>query len=664
MQIWIDFFVERIDAIILPTVLLLVFDQIHLYKGAPLKEKIKGFLLDFLVSYMVLFTFQILVYQLVLYIALEITSINVFAYLAIGYSVYVVTTMLFAAFYVLIIKRRNKIPGLEEIVPTAGLFVYAQYMILVYISSILARDEFTYNIYLIIVTALWYLFFRWDFQKIFKIYSRSIISVENVCLICQVLVILSLWFAPETLSPDVFGEQLQDYDKWMAVAYGILYIFCLTSHKAIFHQLWHQYKEEINLTTDELTGLSSKKYFTVMGQNLIDKMEDKAVEYEVIFIDIAQFKYVNQNFGRQAGDDLLKNFAAALKENFPKAKLYARLSDDRFAVMVEESENLELALLKIRKQVSLDDQNKNIHLRAGMVKVIDNSVPMETVLDNAMTACKSTIPNNTVAIRRYDEVLKQEEEIRAYVLESIDKAVKDGALTVFYQPIVDINTGKVVCAEALSRWVDKKYGFISPQHFVPVLEAQNLAYKIDCFVADYICQKMRNVLDEGKPIIPIGFNVSRKDFFATDMVKYLEDTVKKYDIDRSKVRVEITESSLAEDDKYVAYQIERYRNLGYQVWMDDFGSGYSSLNLLGNYKFDGIKLDMEFLRDISDSKKTLMKGIINTTNEMGIGVLAEGVETSAQEKLLCDIGCNIAQGYKYCRPLPLDEFEKFISTRM
>ncbi|WP_024866741.1 bifunctional diguanylate cyclase/phosphodiesterase [Butyrivibrio sp. FCS014] len=245
--------------------------------------------------------------------------------------------------------------------------------------------------------------------------------------------------------------------------------------------------------------------------------------------------------------------------------------------------------------------------------------------------------------------------IRDYVITHIDEAIEKEWLKVYYQPVVRSITGQLCSTESLARWIDPEVGFLAPDKFIGALEEEKLIHKLDSFIVDRVCHDISDRLSGDLPMVPVSINMSRLDFVMCDMLKVLEDAVEKYDIPRDFIHVEITESMIVQNEDLMSDIITRFRSRGYEIWMDDFGSGYSSLTLLKDYEFDLLKMDMRFLSSMTEKSKTLMRYTIGMAKRIGIKTLSEGVETIEQVEFLKSIGCGKLQGYYYSKPLPLSE---------
>jgi EAL domain-containing protein (putative c-di-GMP-specific phosphodiesterase class I)/GGDEF domain-containing protein len=249
----------------------------------------------------------------------------------------------------------------------------------------------------------------------------------------------------------------------------------------------------------------------------------------------------------------------------------------------------------------------------------------------------------------------ENKEIHDYVITHIDDAISNEWIKVYYQPVVRALTGQLCSAEALARWIDPVHGFLSPDKFIGALEESELIHKLDCFIVEKVCREIHEHVISGKPAFQVSINFSRLDFIKCDMLEIVEKNIEKYNIPRDYLHFEITESMIAQDEELMRDNIERFRQRGYEIWMDDFGSGYSSLTLLQDYDFDQIKLDMRFLFSMTEKSMEIVRSTINMAKRIGVKTLCEGVETKEQVDFLTLIGCGKFQGYYFGKPQPYDE---------
>lgn len=243
-------------------------------------------------------------------------------------------------------------------------------------------------------------------------------------------------------------------------------------------------------------------------------------------------------------------------------------------------------------------------------------------------------------------------DMHDYVVSHIDEAIEKGWVRPYFQPVVRTLTGKLCGTEALARWEDPTFGLLAPDQFIPALEETRLIYKLDCEMVRQICRQYRESVDEGVPVVPISFNLSRLDFDLCDIFGAIEEAVHEYEVPRGMLNIEITESVFGADPTFMASMVGKFHAVGYQVWMDDFGSGYSTLNALKDFEFDELKLDMEFLNRFGEKSKTILAAVVDMAKKLGIQTLAEGVETEEHRRYLRRIGCEKMQGYLFGKPMP------------
>ena len=247
----------------------------------------------------------------------------------------------------------------------------------------------------------------------------------------------------------------------------------------------------------------------------------------------------------------------------------------------------------------------------------------------------------------------------------MDKAAEIGWLQPYYQPVVYSESGELCGAEALVRWIDPEYGFLSPGMFVPTLESVKLIHKVDAYLVERVCADIRKTMDAGLPAVPVSINFSRHDFECMDAIGHLEEMVKKYNIPKEMLHVEITESAMMDNVSVLLDASRKLKAAGYALWLDDFGSGYSSLNVLKDFEFDVMKIDMVFLKNFEKSEKAkpLIESIVQMANKMGMRTLTEGVETDAQKDFLKSVHCERLQGYLFGKPISYDEFLTKIKSK-
>lgn len=413
-----------------------------------------------------------------------------------------------------------------------------------------------------------------------------------------------------------------------------------------------------NRETDELTGLFNMAFFYNKVQVLLSQPEIRRQDVSFVHFDIPNFKLYNERNGFKMGDELLCDLGKTIKDVFIGATV-ARFSDDHFVVFTTSpKEEVPQCVEEVYKRMLLsDDVNKKVKVKAGIYYMDDQRAEVGLACDHARLACNSIKNRHDVNYCIYDDIIRDGLRRQQFVVDHIDDAIANDFIKVFYQPIVRVSTGEVCGYEALVRWVDPENGMLPPGYFIETLEHFHLIHLVDEFVVKKVCQDYRRLADEGEALVPVSVNISRLDFEVCDVYKMLSDFCEIYEVPRNMIDVEITESAFSDNTGLIKEEVQRIRDAGYEIWIDDFGSGYSSLTTLVDYQFDVLKLDMVFLRSIDQNPetKTLMSYIIKASNELGVSPLCEGVETKEHYEFLKAVGCERAQGYYFGKPMPMDE---------
>lgn len=271
-------------------------------------------------------------------------------------------------------------------------------------------------------------------------------------------------------------------------------------------------------------------------------------------------------------------------------------------------------------------------MRVGVYQY-DEKVSPSLACDRAKLACDQAKKQPEQSWCLYTSAMQEKEELKQYLIDHLDEAIEKHYLQVYYQPVIRTLPGRLCGAEALIRSIDPVKGFLSPGDFIPPFEEMNLSYKVDRYVIQEVTQGLRGRIDKGEKLVPVSINLSRADFQMMDPLTELNQA------------------------------IHNFRQAGYEVWMDDFGSGYSSLNYLKNFEFDEIKLDMIFMKDFDEASKKILTACVKMAKDLGIHTLAEGVETKQQLDFLQSIGCERIQGFYYSKPLPTGEFAKLVAEK-
>lgn len=417
---------------------------------------------------------------------------------------------------------------------------------------------------------------------------------------------------------------------------------------------------------DELTGLMNRMAFCKAVETMIQKDEEGVAsgEYAIVFLDVIRFKAINEIFGMTEGDRLLRHIADSIMGAVKDEDMVCRLGSDRFIFFTHTSgSELEEMIEKIYASISEHGLPIEITCNAGIYVTNGGSLAADSMIDRAVLAQSSIKGSYTVRYNFYTEAQRNVMLGEQEIVGMMATALAEKQFVVYYQPQYNHSTGMLVGAEALVRWRHPERGLISPGIFIPIFEKNGFITKLDLYVFEQVCEFLRKCIDRKFPVVPVSTNFSRHDIFQPDFVESLEKIRGKYDVPARLLRVEITESAVMGSSQYTNEIVRKLHQYGYIVEMDDFGSGYSSLNVLKDIELDVIKLDMLFLYEQTESNRggTILSSIIRMAKWLGMPVIAEGVETVGQADFLRSIGCDYIQGYLYSRPVPEEEYEKLIS---
>lgn len=412
---------------------------------------------------------------------------------------------------------------------------------------------------------------------------------------------------------------------------------------------------ELDGELDSVTGLLNMHAFYQRIQELAGSRAGTYPAYASVYLNLTNFKLFNEMHGIYEGDRLLKSIAALLRTEFASSFL-SRLSGDNFALFVPRA-GLEAKIEDLCHKADRLIHNPSIVMKAGACLLTGQealSSLASTSFDMAKLACDSIKRDATRCFAVYHEDMRREVMDRAYIIDNLDRAIRDGHIKVYLQPVVRALTGELCGYEALARWESPSRGVFSPGLFIPVLEDTRLIYKLDTHMLQEVGRLLRYQLQNDLPMVPVSVNLSRYDFLLMDPLSVVEEVVARFHIPRYYLRLEVTESALVQEHDVLVKKLRQFREAGYQVWLDDFGSAYSSLNVLQKYHFDELKIDQGLLRDFNEESRKIIRSIVLMAKTLGIHVLAEGAETREQVEFLREIGCEKIQGFYYGRPLPYE----------
>lgn len=409
---------------------------------------------------------------------------------------------------------------------------------------------------------------------------------------------------------------------------------------------------------DRLTGLYSKEFFYQKVRERL--LEDTEHDYCIVCSNIENFKLFNDVFGVQAGDRLLRKVADIAQEMVGSTGFCGRLSADHFLCLQRRKQDQQS--FRNIESGEISTLLKNTVMRLGIYQITDRSISVEQMCDRALLAANSIKGQYNRFFAVYDDSLRNSLLREQAITDAMETAVAEGQFVVYYQPKYSLNGNRMVGAEALVCWIHPKWGIISPGEFIPLFEKNGFVARLDQYVWEQVCIQLQEWQDKGQPILPISVNVSRADVYLGDLEDTLLHLVEKHRINPKYLHLEITESAYAENPDKIVNAVDKLRKLGFIVEMDDFGSGYSSLNMISQMNLDILKLDMQFVRNetAKPEQQSILNDVVVMAHRMGWSVVAEGVETGEQVDRLKTVGCDCVQGFYFAKPMPAIEFEELL----
>lgn len=411
---------------------------------------------------------------------------------------------------------------------------------------------------------------------------------------------------------------------------------------------------------DAATGLLGKEAF--FDEAAAYLRHSGARDVSIVCFDVDHFKLFNDLHGLDCGDELLRYLGRALALRFSPdgAQPLARLAADTFALCATgiRPERVERILVDISSECP---NGIDAIVRAGVYRIEDPASPVSIMCDRAVIALRTVKGSYFDRVALYDPGMREALVLEREVVAGIESALREDRIELFLQPKCNIRTGKIVGAEALARWRHPERGIVAPGEFIPLIERNGLVRSLDLRVWEKTAAWIRGLIDEGVQPVPVSVNVSRADIYLVDVAAELHALVERYGIEPSLIEVEITESAYSERPDRIVAAFDELAERGFTMLMDDFGSGYSSLNMLKDINVDVLKIDMRFLDRDDRRSKDIMESVIRMARWLDLPVIAEGVETREQVNFLLDVGCSYAQGYYYARPMEAAAFEALLT---
>lgn len=414
------------------------------------------------------------------------------------------------------------------------------------------------------------------------------------------------------------------------------------------------------LEKDSLTNLYTKEAFFGYIEAYL---RNTKTEFDIIGLNIERFKLVNNIFGMKEGDKFLKFVAKLIEMKFaPHKAICSRTVADKFFIFINRKIDYMETLKEIEKEIKRYNLNIEVSVYFGIYQIRDKKIPVSIMCDRVKLTIDSIKGKYNKLYSYYDDKLIEKIMAEQELLNCMEESLKNKDFKVYFQPKSSLITGKLIGAEALVRWMHKDLGFITPDRFIPLFEKNGFITNLDMYVLEEVCLKIRSWLNEGVEPTRISINLSRVDIYNPNLINMMMCLLDKYEIPIKYISLEITETSYTDNSKQLIGVVNQLKNIGFNIEMDDFGSGYSSLNMLEELPIDILKLDMKFLEKSSKRKNKIgiLNFVVNLAKWLDLSIIVEGVETLEQVDFLKSIGYTLGQGYYFSKPMPEKDFDKYL----
>ncbi|MGZ1198303.1 EAL domain-containing protein [Lactobacillus delbrueckii subsp. bulgaricus] len=395
---------------------------------------------------------------------------------------------------------------------------------------------------------------------------------------------------------------------------------------------------------DRLTNLPNRRFLEIFGMEEVAKLRLAKKQPVCMTLNIAGMSVYSNLYGLKKGDQLLRELSELLVSEIKEGHVYYN-KDDCFLILTV-AEGIDEKIKEIHEKFVNLAKNEAVDLQFGLYQILDDDQNIMMITQRANQAMKEIGLDRRVYVKKYDPAVEEDLE-ESYFLNNFSRAMTEGWLTAYFQPICSAKDGKTASYEALARWQDPEKGLVSPAAFIPVIKKHYLTYYLDMYMLWEVVAKLRQWKERGLDLKPVSVNLAHEDFEMPNLVEKINDLVTGAGLSWSLIKIEITERDLSNNTSRLKEQIDQLRSYGFEVWMDDFGSGYSSLNALNDYSFDLVKIDMVFVRHLDDGQlnRLLIPEITKVAHKLGLKVLAEGVEKEEQRDFLREAGCDLLQGF-------------------
>ncbi|MBY2479137.1 bifunctional diguanylate cyclase/phosphodiesterase [Clostridioides difficile] len=438
----------------------------------------------------------------------------------------------------------------------------------------------------------------------------------------------------------------------------------------IFYIIYDKLNVKIKLQkiayTDSLTGASTMDKFVIDANKILFKNTQE--KYALLYIDIDKFKYINDLFGYEVGNEILRNLTKIIKNNIFEDEIFARISADNFTIIMKyvEEKDITNRLNNIFEELDLFNNNQEekykLVLSCGIYFILPEDKDINSIIDRANIPHKMAKGGHKSSYAFYDNKIHDQEIKEKEMENTMFSSLENKEFIVHLQPKIELDTGEIQGSEALVRWKNPDKGLIPPNEFIPFFEKNGFVINLDLYVLEEICIQLRKWINAGINPVTISVNVSRIHLYCNNFIETYKNIIDKYGIPAKYIELELTENIIFDNFDILIDIMNNLKEIGFLISMDDFGSGYSSLNMLKEIPMDILKLDQKFIMETynSNRSKIIVTKVIEMAKELGMKVVSEGVETEEQFELLKEVKCDMAQGYLFGKPMPIEEFEKLI----
>lgn len=411
---------------------------------------------------------------------------------------------------------------------------------------------------------------------------------------------------------------------------------------------------------DSLTGFYTKEVFYRYAQNLIDSHPEQ--RYMIIVADIENFKMINDHYGREKGDEVLKYIAETRTRGLGRKSFGGRLGADILVWIKPEEAVDDERVSQMVEQIQNNAPIPNLVIKYGHYHTREqDELSIQQMCDRAIMAVNAIKGEYGHYYAKYDDTIHQKLVFEQQIVNSMESALKNGEFQIYYQPKYSLHTGKTEGAEALVRWIHPKLGFLTPEDFIPIFENNGFIINLDKYTIHSVCRQIRKWMEKNQPVVPVSVNLSRKDFDRFDLAERITNIVDEYHIPHQFIHFEVTESTFADDRDMMTRTVKKLHEQGFLIELDDFGRGYSSITALNNMEVDILKLDMSIIsEDNEGSSRNVLNVIMQLVKMLDLTTVQEGVETEEQMKRVKALGCDYVQGYYCAKPLTVNEFENYM----